>query len=1301
MNYANIRSVLSQDPQWNSSNESTVLEPFHFVMSNPGKEVRRKLIEAFNIWLNVPNDQLKIIADVVSMFHTASLMVDDIEDDSQLRRGQPVAHKIYGIPQTINTANYVYFLAYQELFALRNNTPAPHDLDKIVTAELLSLHRGQGMEIFWRDSLRCPSEEEYINMVSQKTGGLLRIGIRLMMACATTNRNVDYVPLVNLIGVFFQIRDDYMNLQSTEYSNNKGFAEDLTEGKFSFPIVHSIHADTSNRQVLNVLQKRPSTPTLKLHTIEYLRKHTRSFEYTLSVLATMERHVREEIAKLGGNTGLDAHPTTMDTQRYIFFWKTNEKYGWASQWYYSPFTATIDIGGRQETVEFPTAEHWMMVHKALLFGDIDVAREILEIKEATSSNMAAVKALGRKVWEFKEEVWVAERERIVLEGNKLKFGQNEELRAKLLATGESELDPMPASSHRAKPPQTPSTNVWNVKKDFSIPQPTHSPSPPLVAPNAAHDPFVVRVFPNSDRNSLAVPTLDDSDDWPEVGKSSPHKPPKPPKPAEHPHPNPRKSEKKWIPLPADQWQAPPEPKTRPKNGHHSKTNVLNGSAPNASASQSRAHSGHNSVSQSASPSRINSRSGSVQSSPRIPRNKRLVNDDLDNLGAPHTDLQPYPENHPGASGHVPMAYPTPVYGPDGTLAPYYSRQHPSFPHHHRRSSAHSPSNASQGNTPPLYPPPPPLHYPGPSAPYPMYPPYPYDYGMTSPQQSYLYWNGGTESYPYPQTLRSPMQQYNAERPYVQQPARVPLPPEQSQAVAGYVPAVPLNDKNEKEKVMFGSIPPDSTRSPAPMSPPPSNESTTSEPKIEVVERMMTLFTIGMSASEAGSARLRSRTRSSKARSRTSLTGSPTAEPGKGAAEVKVIDLTDQETKWKFGFAEGEIFPPLPLKGLPSADAAAPETQASSSAVTPLSSISASLPFEVSLGDSIPPTQPGSANAKSAALPGTEDSDPFKIRDYGYGFGSGTNVAPEVAPDSKPTRERREKSEGEQEKEGGGERARDNRPRRGGGGYGNYGSYERGGHGGRRGRGPNSYPRGYNRGYSNRGGSQRHPPPPPQLSPSQFQPPFLPMGEAPNGYYHPPNQVPPFPYDAYPPTQFSSTLMHATPSASAPPMPAPQSQLSFPLDSTRYWLLGQLEYYLSSQNLAQDFYLRQQMDAKGWIPIITLASFNRVKNLTHDYQCVKDVLTLSSLLTVKHDWVRMHGWERFVLPNAAPSKVEPSDESGPEVGSNPLKHDSTDPGPRRNIDGTEHADAEEEEEEDVVFVMGKEASWSPQAARPHT
>ncbi|KAG8951587.1 geranylgeranyl pyrophosphate synthetase [Tulasnella sp. 424] len=287
-------------------------------MGVPGKDIRGKLIEAFNLWLNIPEDTLAVIARVVGMLHNASLLIDDVEDGSQLRRGIPaalltpaaVAHKIYGVPQTINSANYVYFLAYQELFKLREldrqsgGIPPKVELDRMVTEELMNLHRGQGLDLFWRDTLTCPTEEQYIAMVNNKTGGLFRLAIKLMMAKSASD--VDYVPLVNLIGVYFQIRDDYMNLQSNEYTDNKGYCEDLTEGKFSFPIIHSIHANSSNRQVLNVLAKRPSTPTMKRYAVNYMRDRTASFEYTRGVLDKLDRQARDEVARLGGNPKLEA-----------------------------------------------------------------------------------------------------------------------------------------------------------------------------------------------------------------------------------------------------------------------------------------------------------------------------------------------------------------------------------------------------------------------------------------------------------------------------------------------------------------------------------------------------------------------------------------------------------------------------------------------------------------------------------------------------------------------------------------------------------------------------------------------------------------------------------------------------------------------------------------------------------------------------------------------------------------------------------------------------------------------------------
>ncbi|CAG8645193.1 378_t:CDS:2 [Paraglomus brasilianum] len=277
--------------------EEILLEPFTYLLAHPGKEIRSKLIEAFDYWLNVPTHQLGIIAKVVEMLHTASLLIDDVEDDSTLRRGVPVAHQIYGVPVTINCANYVYFLALNELSKLNNP-----DMFHIYTEELLNLHRGQGCDLYWRDSVTCPSEEEYIEMVSNKTGGLLRLGVKLMQAAS--NSSIDYVPLVNIIGIHFQIRDDYMNLQSQKYTDHKGFCEDLTEGKFSFPIIHSINYDPNNRQLINILKQHTKSVEIKQYALK-LMENTGSFEYTKRHLAKTEKSARDEIARLGGNPKLD------------------------------------------------------------------------------------------------------------------------------------------------------------------------------------------------------------------------------------------------------------------------------------------------------------------------------------------------------------------------------------------------------------------------------------------------------------------------------------------------------------------------------------------------------------------------------------------------------------------------------------------------------------------------------------------------------------------------------------------------------------------------------------------------------------------------------------------------------------------------------------------------------------------------------------------------------------------------------------------------------------------------------------
>ncbi|WVN89480.1 uncharacterized protein L203_104705 [Cryptococcus depauperatus CBS 7841] len=113
----------------------------------------------------------------------------------------------------------------------------------------------------------------------------------------------------------------------------------------------------------------------------------------------------------------------------------------------------------------------------------------------------------------------------------------------------------------------------------------------------------------------------------------------------------------------------------------------------------------------------------------------------------------------------------------------------------------------------------------------------------------------------------------------------------------------------------------------------------------------------------------------------------------------------------------------------------------------------------------------------------------------------------------------------------------------------------------------------------------------------------------------------------------------------PPPPMPQTVVPN-LDPLRFYVLGQVEYYFSMQNLAMDFFLRQQMDDQGWIDISMISSFNRVKSLTPEIAIVRECMMLSNYLEVREDKVRLAGSEsrRWVLPDAKTSKFGPDPRS---------------------------------------------------------
>jgi geranylgeranyl diphosphate synthase type 3 len=280
---------------------SHLLEPYYYINSNPGKDVRGALIDCFQTWFQIQDfNAIRVIKDIIADLHNASLLIDDIEDNSKLRRGQPVAHLIYGVAPVINCANYVYFLALQKCHSLHNNQAT-----QIFIQELLNLHRGQGLDIWWRDHNICPTEEEYKSMVVDKTGGLFRLAVGLLQSFATCHPNTDFGPLVNHLGLFFQIRDDLINLADVEYFKSKSFCEDLTEGKFSFPVIHCIRTNTEGRgsRLQSILKQKTEDLDVKRYA-QKLMRDSKSLQYTWEQCNNLYEEIVIIVKELGGNEPL-------------------------------------------------------------------------------------------------------------------------------------------------------------------------------------------------------------------------------------------------------------------------------------------------------------------------------------------------------------------------------------------------------------------------------------------------------------------------------------------------------------------------------------------------------------------------------------------------------------------------------------------------------------------------------------------------------------------------------------------------------------------------------------------------------------------------------------------------------------------------------------------------------------------------------------------------------------------------------------------------------------------------------------
>jgi geranylgeranyl diphosphate synthase type I len=182
-------------------------------------------------------------AAAVELVHNFSLIHDDIEDNSPLRRGRPTVWKLWGIPQAINTGDAMFTLAHLALLRLNETTSKEITLEaaRILGTTCLHLTQGQYLDISYEDRINL-NLEDYWPMVRGKTAALLACCTELgaLVAEVDPTTQARYRGFGCDLGLAFQAQDDLLGIWGEASQIGKSNLSDLVEGKKSLPVLYGL-----------------------------------------------------------------------------------------------------------------------------------------------------------------------------------------------------------------------------------------------------------------------------------------------------------------------------------------------------------------------------------------------------------------------------------------------------------------------------------------------------------------------------------------------------------------------------------------------------------------------------------------------------------------------------------------------------------------------------------------------------------------------------------------------------------------------------------------------------------------------------------------------------------------------------------------------------------------------------------------------------------------------------------------------------------------------------------------------------
>ncbi|MCT6698458.1 octaprenyl diphosphate synthase [Rheinheimera sp. 4Y26] len=265
-----------------------------YIVNSGGKRLRPLLAVLAARALGYQGQQHVTLATIIEFIHTATLLHDDVVDESMLRRGKETANAVFGNQASVLVGDFLYTRSFQLMVSLGRMRVMEILADAtniIAEGEVLQLMNVNDPET---------TEESYMQVIYCKTAKLFEAATQLAAVLSEQDETViSAMQAYGMhLGTAFQLIDDVLDYQANVDELGKNVGDDLAEGKPTLPLIHALKYGNAQQQALIREAIVEANGLSRLDEIMAALEQTQAFEYTRNIAEQEAQKARDAIAFL-------------------------------------------------------------------------------------------------------------------------------------------------------------------------------------------------------------------------------------------------------------------------------------------------------------------------------------------------------------------------------------------------------------------------------------------------------------------------------------------------------------------------------------------------------------------------------------------------------------------------------------------------------------------------------------------------------------------------------------------------------------------------------------------------------------------------------------------------------------------------------------------------------------------------------------------------------------------------------------------------------------------------------------------